>query len=192
MNRAVLISIKPRWCELIADGKKTLEVRRTRPRMLAPFKVYIYETRGDERFGNAAYNSVKIGNGRGKVIGEFICDWCDVYMRNSADISELALQSLVQQSDLYVYMGEKNYLYGWHITDLIMYGTPKELSEFYRWWDGTNDIRPCQNGRNCKHLIYDYSENCQACAIDFDGTDCPFLKVQRPPQSWGYVEKLEE
>ena len=133
MAKAVLISIKPRWCELIAAGQKTLEARRTRPRMLAPFKVYIYETRGDEHFGNASYNSVKNGNGRGKVIGEFVCDWCDVYFRNSADIAELALQSLVQPTDLYVYMGEKNYLYGWHITGLKIYDKPVELSDFRRY-----------------------------------------------------------
>ena len=30
MAKAVLISIQPHWCELIASGKKTLEVRKNR------------------------------------------------------------------------------------------------------------------------------------------------------------------
>ena len=39
---AVLISIKPKYCELIASGKKTVEVRKTRPKIPTPFKGYIY------------------------------------------------------------------------------------------------------------------------------------------------------
>ena len=29
-NKAVLISIRPEWCDLIVRGKKTIEVRKTR------------------------------------------------------------------------------------------------------------------------------------------------------------------
>lgn len=45
MSKAVLISIQPKWCELIAKGKKTLEVRKTRPKLETPFKCYIYCTK---------------------------------------------------------------------------------------------------------------------------------------------------
>ena len=30
MSKAVMISIRPKWCNLIASGKKTIEVRKTR------------------------------------------------------------------------------------------------------------------------------------------------------------------
>ena len=43
--KAVLISIQPKWCELIASGKKTVEVRKTKPKIAPPFKVYIYCTK---------------------------------------------------------------------------------------------------------------------------------------------------
>ena len=33
MNKAVLISIRPEWCDLIVRGKKTIEVRKTRPKL---------------------------------------------------------------------------------------------------------------------------------------------------------------
>lgn len=56
MSKAVLISLHPEWCEKIINGQKTIEVRKTRPRMDTPFKCYIY----------------KCGNG--KVIGGFLCD----------------------------------------------------------------------------------------------------------------------
>ncbi len=42
MSKSVLISIQPKWCELIASGKKTVEVRKSKPKLEAPFKVYIY------------------------------------------------------------------------------------------------------------------------------------------------------
>lgn len=78
--KAVLISIKPKWCELIASGRKTVEVRKTRPQLETPFKVYIYCTkdntfaektlRGFDENGKAVYHRAH----KGKVIGEFVCD----------------------------------------------------------------------------------------------------------------------
>lgn len=35
-KKAVLLSIKPKYCELIASGKKTIEVRKTRPKLKPP------------------------------------------------------------------------------------------------------------------------------------------------------------
>lgn len=42
--KAVMLSINPKWCELIASGKKTVEIRKTRLKLETPFKCYIYET----------------------------------------------------------------------------------------------------------------------------------------------------
>lgn len=44
--KAVMISIRPKWCEKIANGEKTIEVRKTRPKLETPFKCYIYCTHG--------------------------------------------------------------------------------------------------------------------------------------------------
>lgn len=44
MDKSVLISIRPEWCELIVSGEKTIEVRKTRPKLDMPFKCYIYCT----------------------------------------------------------------------------------------------------------------------------------------------------
>lgn len=43
--KSVMISIQPKWCELIASGKKTVELRKTKPDIDTPFKVYIYCTK---------------------------------------------------------------------------------------------------------------------------------------------------
>lgn len=42
MSKAVLISIRPKWCEKIISGEKTIEVRKTRPKMDTPFKCYFH------------------------------------------------------------------------------------------------------------------------------------------------------
>lgn len=95
MAKAVLISIRPEWVEKIARGEKTIEVRKTRPKLDTPFKCYIYctkdardsdrlfvlnEQRRQEYGGLVAvcanleerpeYHCV----GNGKVIGEFTCE----------------------------------------------------------------------------------------------------------------------
>lgn len=69
MKKAVLISIRPKWCQKIADGEKTIEIRKTRPRLETPFKCYIYCTQGGVALG--------MWGKHGKVIGEFVCDQID-------------------------------------------------------------------------------------------------------------------
>lgn len=83
--KAVLISIRPKWCEKIVTGEKTIEVRKTRPKLETPFKCYIYCTLPrypHEDFIEKDYPKPQFYGG-GKVIGEFVCDW--IYQYSSAD-----------------------------------------------------------------------------------------------------------
>ena len=43
--KAILMSIQPKWCKLIFSGEKTIEVRKTAPKLETPFKVYVYCTK---------------------------------------------------------------------------------------------------------------------------------------------------
>lgn len=52
--KCVLISIKPKWCELIANGTKTVEVRKTKPKLIPPFKCYIYCTKPSKKYQTVA------------------------------------------------------------------------------------------------------------------------------------------
>lgn len=215
-DKAVLLSIKPRWVSMIAAGKKTVEVRKTRPNASLPLKCYIYCTKGQTPVLLALQNLeesplvMTCGTGtrrypvedtswarllNGTVCGEFVCDSIEThdlpYPAYQSEVPSALLENAgLSYTDLHRYVGSGGRFYGWHIADLKIYDEPKELGEFYRWWNGVDDIRPCQNGKGCQHIVYDYSENCQACAIDFDGTDCPYLKVTRPPRNWCYVEEL--
>ena len=83
MSKAVLISIRPKWCELIANGAKTVEVRKSRPKIATPFKCYIYCTKDrhltfcrGKRYCYAddhTHNAFDI-TCNGTIIGEFVCD----------------------------------------------------------------------------------------------------------------------
>ena len=122
--KAVLISIKPKWCELIASGKKTVEVRKNKPRLETPFKCYIYETLGKrEKLGFVSYAY----EGEGKVIGEFVCDRIEEIGFSPYNHGEYICidQSFIEQScipfvEMFDYLDEE-YGYGWHITDLVIY-----------------------------------------------------------------------
>ena len=120
MSKAVLISIRPEWCQKIMAGRKTIEVRKTRPKMNPPFKCYIY----------------KCGNG--KVIGEFLCD--EIININGAGRipSDIARPTCLEPAELHQYLGAA-VGYGWHISDLKIYDHPCEMSSFRGackndWW----------------------------------------------------------
>ena len=117
--KSVLISIQPKWCELIASGKKTVEVRKTKPKLGTPFKVYIYQTKHREHNG-PTYSD-------GKVIGEFVCNaiisHCEMA---NADLAEI--QGRIKREKLLEYANGKE-LYGWHISDLVIYEKPRSLGE---------------------------------------------------------------
>lgn len=78
MSKAVLISIKPKWCAKIASGEKTIEVRKTRPKLDTLFKAYIYCTMPDTKDPHNILElhgaDGKIRKANGKVIGEFTCE----------------------------------------------------------------------------------------------------------------------
>lgn len=183
--KAVLISIQPKWCELIASGRKTIEVRKTRPKIETPFKCYIYMTSK----GNKPIKEIETPNGfayvevdykmAGKVIGEFVCDEMieDKRGENTDVFSKFALLSLDEQKKY----GANKPLYGWHISDLKIYDKPKELSDFskyeYKYLGG------CCVNNNCKNYIYNGYYQPPECKID----GCFF---KRPPQSWCYVKEL--
>ena len=174
--KAVLISIQPKWCELIASGKKTIEERKTRPKMETPFKVYVYMTKHKWIFKLLPF----LKNRFAKVIGEFVCDDIIVDERGeNADVfSKYAQLSLVEQKKY----GANKPLFGWHITDLKIYDKPKELGEFSSY--GCKIVGDCCINYDCPNCIDNGWMQPPDCKID----GC---YLTRPPQSWCYVEELE-
>ena len=148
MSKAVLISIRPEWCQKIMAGRKTIEVRRTRPKMNPPFKCYIY----------------KCGNG--KVVGEFLCDQI-IEDRTYGHNEEFYRAACMSAYDAAAYAMQSP-MYGWHISNLKIYDTPKELIEFHT----RKKCKSCnKSGYESTACIYD--ENCIIPAA-----------ITKAPQSW--------
>lgn len=172
--KAALISIQPKWCELIASGEKTIEVRKTSPKMETPFKVYVYMTKHKWIFKLLPF----LKNRFAKVIGEFVCDDIIVDERGeNADVfSKYAQLSLVEQKKY----GANKPLFGWHISKLKIYYKPKELGEFkqmksIRGYHKRDEKK--LDGINTERLMH--------------GTRIVCKVLTRPPQSWCYVEELQ-
>ena len=174
MSKAVLISIRPKWCEKIVLGEKTIEVRKTRPKMNTPFKCYIYCTAGrpdlnipisQERLmrdylETGSMKSMTCPLGNGKVIGEFTCNRVTNFFSNSRfwlDEDDV-LHTCLSSAEMRKYANGARGLYGWHISNLKIYDEPKELGEF-------TGLRKTKFGMEP-------------------------VAITRPFQSWGYVEEL--
>ncbi len=178
MSKAVMLSIRPKWCKMIASGEKTIEVRKTRPKMNTPFKCYIYCTKSDD--------ANRLRGAQGKIIGEFTCDLMyeletkapggSYYVKNEDQPTTnfIARQSCLDLKDMHDYLhAQKGY--GWHITNLRIYDAPRELSEFRR---------SCQNSWYCESCAM-YRGNNGTCGNES-------LQIKRAPQSWCYVEEAED
>ena len=119
----VIISIKPKWCDLIVSGIKIDEIRKTMPDTShGPIRVFIYKTN------------------RGKVIGEFtlrqgryIQTWIDSDGQKHLG-NTIGLRHCIDDEELFDYLYReprpgKPYSGGWawHIDNLIVYDEPKRV-----------------------------------------------------------------
>lgn len=172
----ILISIKPKYCELIALGKKIIEIRKTRPKMPTPFKVFVYCTKGnihEALMFPAGDRPVKIVNCfnyktaipiggyicNGKVIGEFVCNGVLIIPNINGGYCithEYLKETALKHRDLDKY-GKGQKLYGWHISDFALYSKPRELNELCK-------ITKLKNGFEIE-------------------------QIERAPQSWCYLTR---
>lgn len=179
--KSVLISIQPKWIEKIVKGEKTIEVRKSRPKIETPFKCYIYCTKAKSKWRLSNYDGAyenstgEIVYAQQHIVGEFICDevyeWKYDYCDGVDIDDDLILDTCLDREDINIYAKGKT-LYGWHISDLKIYDKPKELSDFLA----------C-NGKcnHCKHRVVNPN--------DVGDVRCE-NEVTRPPQSYMYVEQV--
>lgn len=195
--KSVLISIRPEWCEKIISGAKTIEVRKTRPKIETPFKCHIYCTKSKPlltftglttrsgirqicEYGKYAKPSSSEVLLRGKVVGEFVCDSIEIW--NESDMllinpltghSYLCELSQMSLKELNAHCDSSKELYAWSISDLKIYDEPKELSEFSGY---------CRAKKDC---FADIVRQCNDMSCDWKCNP-----ITRAPQSWCYVEEL--
>ena len=129
-GKAVLISIKPKWCTAIFCGDKDVEVRKTKPQKLQPpFKCYVYCTKG----------SGKSGLAEGMVIGEFVCDRIYQLDMDSVGIgahckdgfvylSDVGWNTALTRKEFLAYAGTKR-PFGWHVSQPRLYKEPLTIGD---------------------------------------------------------------
>lgn len=179
MSRAVMLSIRPKWVEKIANGEKTIEVRKTRPKLRTPFKCYIYCTMDHPYISVSCgeldklnYRTNTVCRCNGKAIGEFTCDRIYELAPLNHAPDDVEKQACLTREEIVNYL--KGTGYGWHIVNLKIYDAPRELSEFRR---------ACPNSWYCESCAM-YWENNGTCGNES-------LQIKRAPQSWCYVEAMD-
>lgn len=183
--KAVMISEQPKQVVLIINGEKKIIVLKTAPKLEPPFKCYIYCTKAkyeheDFIVANAGTKNATAFYGGGKVIGKFICDKIETLIMPTNLPKDFLEKACLSGSDIIDYLGGDfcKAFYGLHISNLKIYDEPKEISEFRK---------PCKMGDDPCCGICDYAVH----GMDGDILDCG-TNLTRPPQSWCYVEEIDE
>ena len=192
----VLISIQPYWVFLIIakamdwniGQEKTIEVRKNYPKDENWDKtVKIYCSKDKKSFAKIPKEYQPLmQHFLGKVIGEFMCDKIDEivslnapYMRYvtvNDKINKLFSDiSCLDVDELGAYLGFNKKGYGWHISNLVIYSEPKELSEFWK-----ADKCPYTSNNGCTYAYHCFrSGQVKRCGET----------LTRPPQSWCYIKE---
>ena len=181
------MSIQPYWVFLIIAKKmgwnigkeKTIEVRKNYPKDENWNKVAkIYCSKDKKSFAKIPKEYQPLMEQfLGKVIGEFVCkcisEWnIDPQTKGYFITSEELTAICLTYEQLHEY-GNGKTLYGIHISDLVIYDKPKKLGEFKK-----------------------INRVCWYADLGLAKRDCPECKnegcfIQRPPQSWCYVERSD-
>lgn len=179
--KSVLISIRPQWVEKITSRKKTIEVRKTSPKEV-PFKAYIYCTKEKSQCRYSDYEGA-YENSKGKIvyaqqhiIGEFICDkvykiepifsFYDSYSGydDSSDCSYFEDYSIDNERLKKTCLTQQ---------DLCVYGNGNRL---YGWH--ISNLKINDKPKELSEFFTPMGKR-------------PSYMIERPPQSWQYVEELE-
>lgn len=176
--KSVLRSIKPYWLYLMLIGKKSVEVGKDCPKSNDWNRVVELYCSKDKKSFNRIPEKDKEWMRKyiGKVACWFVCENINefhewqlfpqgIFQESEQEELNLFLKSsCLSFEEICTYRGDLPYfkpIYAWHISDLVIYDKPKELSEFKYY--------------NCSVKM----EN---------GYPMPSHKITRPPQSWCYVD----
>lgn len=212
--KAVVLSIRPQWCEKITSGEKTIEVRKSAPKEV-PFKAYIYCTKANKKYqticGCMVINTdelYRLPNGKikhdwsgelmccngeytrdnflnGKVIGEFICD----------ETEELHEWELSPQGKFADFERERleNFLTAACLSEeeVVRY---RENLPYYKPLYGLHisDLKIYDKPRE----LSEFKTGCKGCKERYT-YHCKFYchgerPLTRPPQSYMFVKEVEE
>ena len=207
--KSVMISINPKYCEFILNGIKTVEVRKTKPKLEAPFKCYIYCTKGDALaypcLNNNKFFILRANNGtvsrrrmtendikhndhsfaNGKVIAEFICNKINILFNtygNPENYMKDTLPEILKKSNL-------------SYEEFSSYVGSRALNNHIYGWH-ISDLNIYEKPKELKEFKK-YNRQCYYADLGLAIPECSECRnkecfVQRPSQNWCYVEELLE
>lgn len=134
--KGILMSVRPEWCKKIFSGEKTIEVRKTRPKIEPPFRVFVYQTKEKESLLQVIKKGDIIGSDgkggdvfydgdeplfirctvqtpySGKVIGTFICDKVEEFSVGGLQSDDIRKEACLTYEGLIKYFYKPNELDG--------------------------------------------------------------------------------
>lgn len=178
--KAVLISIQRPHTDNIKALIKKIEIRKNKPNQETPCPCFIYET--------------KTKGGCGKIIGEFLCDKIDEYEcefvdddcletvylidREDCDDEDYPYRTLIwsNEGDNYNFSPDNEIIKGSRVSykelkKYIGYG----FNTFYGWH--ISDLKIYDKPKELGNFFTPMGKR-------------PSYMIERPPQSWRYVEEL--
>ena len=156
MSKAIMISIKPKWCAEIMNGNKTIEVRKNKVLATAIQKlideygyadIYVYCSKDKAYSKLCKYpcdNNTKAFLNLGKVLFKFRCYKIDEYVNGRKwswksgstmwgacnDYEYILKDTCLTDDELRNYADDLSFI-AIHISDLEIFDYPKELCEFH-------------------------------------------------------------
>lgn len=207
--KSILISIKPEYVKDILNGIKILEIRKTRPNIELPCKVYIYCTNGYVLYDlrnedylelknnfilDVTHKSNKYLSGtppmlNRKVVAEFTLNEIDILEFRHLGVSHINCYIPVNENADYEW--EKHSCINYK--DIVDYGKSAPIYALHiedlKIYDEPKELSEFRKENRCHLANYEYG-CCFECCTFYDLKDCDgrCSKLKRPPQSWCYVE----
>lgn len=189
MAKSILLSIRPEHVANILNGRKTIEIRKTAPKLTGPITVYIYCTK--TKYGLVKLNEVwrkhyhieydiedgcKFSHLNGMIVAKFKLNRIDQYIngckcdKTNPEFNDYLKHNLLDkacltQDELENYAPDLSF-YVWHISDLKILNEPIYINEFYKWKEPSIEI----NNRPLRFHI----------------------SIRRPPQSYMFVGRFKK
>lgn len=192
---AIMISIQPQWVDKIINGEKIIEIRKTKPKCKLPCKIYIYCTK-------ARHLALVVGGGNSSLFGccnsetAFICGG---KLGNGKIVAEFTLNKVEEfefelwDNKTYESVGKVYYDEDTGEREVDVFESNDEINGIKLLKDSCLTVSQLREylGKGFSTCFAWYIENLKVYnnPKDLDEFVCR-KQLERPPQSWCYVEEL--
>ena len=190
---SIIISIHPKWCELIFSGKKRLEIRKRIPNAHYPITFYVYQTVDK----NWKYNLIpSLANKQGKVVGTFTCNdidhWESEFWLEDTDVYEAITMIEEDEFEPGEYIQTRVFTNEWEDWEI-----EPEFEKTLLYKDSCvswNELRNyMKSGLNDFYTIHVEDVHYFTNPMNIsDFKNKKGIMMEKAPQSWCYCEMTEE